>query len=340
MFGNLMNLDCCRTVALLLISLASCGHVVEQSDYLYKTDTLAMQSVVIMPSLLMPTNMFVTDSSLVVYQRRGEKLFTIYPLPLGREGFAAGFAGRGPDDFVGVDARSFKPCPGGFSVADAGGIIKTVTIGAGHIRVTEQTRISTRGDLQNGMLELEDSYVNLNMSDEEKEFVLYDKHGDAPRFVTSYPKWPIKGSGSKLFIYLKQMVPHPSGKRFAAFYAYFRKFRIVDQNGNVEHEVSVQFPDDFPMLDANAAVKYLAYASYPFATSEYIAAICCNRGTDMSPALYTELQLWDWNGKLLHRIMLDKPMSIFTIDTVTSTLFGCNENEPDCIYTADLSLYL
>lgn len=120
-------------------------------DYMSVTDSVSMQTAAIDKELLMPDRLFVAGNSLVVYQPKEEEgIFTVFPLPFDGKGCRTGHIGRGPDDFIHIDRRSFVPCESGFRVADGDGAVKTVVIDSCLTKVlteAQRSRIRLETDL-------------------------------------------------------------------------------------------------------------------------------------------------------------------------------------------------
>lgn len=150
-----------------------------------------------------------------------------------------------------------------------------------------------------------------------------------------YPEWTDAGGVPEAFVYMKNLVARPSGDRFAALYANFRKIRIFDGKGGLEKEIDVTFPEAFPEYTSDRAGRYLAYASYPFADDNLVYALCRNCKASDRPAV-TEVQVWNREGELVRRLVFDRYFDIFTIDPSTKTLFAVDSAVGDEIIVASL----
>ena len=307
-------------------------------DYMSVTDSVSMQTVAIDKELLMPDRLFVAGNNLVVYQpKEKEGIFTVFPLPFDGKGCRAGHIGRGPDDFIHIDRRSFVPCESGFRVADGDGAVKTVVIDSCLTKVSTKAQVSTASDAFNGMVELKDCYLNINLYSDEYEYLRYDKQSGKRTEICPYPEWSPDSDMMKAFIYNKYTVPHPSGDRFAAFYLYFRKIHIISQDGELLYERTLDFDGEPGAYEPASRGSYMAFNSDPVATEDYIAVPYLDRIKGRDRGGMTEIQFWSWDCELLHRLIFDKSFTTFTIDPKSNILYACPFNDPHHLYIADLS---
>lgn len=310
-------------------------------DYMPVADTVTMNRTYIDQDILMPLRIFVSDGLLVACQDKSEHLFVFFRLPLDGKGASAGYAGRGPDEFIHIDVRSIVPCSAGFMAADADGVIKRVRIDSmkRSLRVVEKMPVPVGKEIPNGLIEMEDYCLNYNLNDEIYEYVRYDKETWDRMPVCEYPGWGNNDDVElNIFRYMKNIAVHPSGSKFAACYAYYPKIRILDQSGKVEKEITI----DCSGFDKNltGGSRKLAYHSFPSAGEDYFAEIFSGESTGECRKQETELHVWSWSGDLMHRILFDRCFSLFCIDDSTGILYAMSENVPDVIYSADLSSYI
>ena len=267
-----------------------------------------------------------------------EGLFTVFPLPFDGKGYRTGHTGRGPDEFLRIDIRSIVPDGDGFWVADNGDMtVKSVKLDAGQVRVTDRKKIDSSSGF-NGMFEMEDCYINMNVFSDEYEYMVYDKQTGQSRGIIPYPDW-YKGTEewAPVSYYMNFGIPRPSGDLFAIFYAYFRKIQIADTEGRILKEVTLDFDGDISGCGPASSRKYIAFSLFPVATDDYVAVQYADRIPGRKRGDITEVQVWNWDGELLHRLIFDKGFGTFTIDPQTGILFATPFDDPQHLYTADLS---
>ncbi len=297
-----------------------------------KTDTLSFGEIHLSKELLSPTRMTVSDGRVIIYQRKGDTLFTVIPEPLSGKCYAAGIKGRGPNEFIGVDVQSIAPCGGGFVCLDSGGRVKRISVGDSSIEVADVSAFNTADCPQNGII-IPYGYITANVMNDFSEFILYRKD-EGPDYAGQYPDWVSVDNVQLPFAYMKNMIAQPSGHLFAAFYVYFRKFRIYDTDGNLVKDVDVRVPGRFPQYSPESSDPSLAYASYPSATSEEIYALCCNRKVSERGIVLPELHVFGWDGRFKRRILLDRYIDICAVDEKNGIVYGFNVDDSATLYYA------
>ena len=292
-------------------------------------DTLKMNTLVLSEELLMPTRLVASDGKLIIYQRKGEDVFIMLDISCGGNFEVIGKRGRGPNEFMSVDVQSLKPIDGGFMCMDAGGRVCKIKIADDVDVVKEQ--MSTFGHPQNGLI-LQDDFVAANLVSDEAEFVRYSRNVSEPRYFAEYPDWTDDDGQPLPFVYMKNMAAHPTRNLFAAFYAYFRKFRIFDADGCLKYDVDVRIPDEFPAYTSDASAATLAYASYPCATAKHVYALCRNSDIASMKESIPEIHVFDWNGNLQKRIIPDRHMDLFAVDEECGIVYGLDIEKANAVY--------
>jgi len=299
-----------------------------------KTDTLNFSEIRLSQELTAPTRMLVSEDKVIIYQRKGDTLFTIIPNPLSGKCYSAGLKGRGPKEFIDIDVQSLSPCDEGFVCLDSDGKVKHVFVADNHIEVTEVAEFKYSNSPLNGIMTSE-GYVSANIVNNRSEFIIY-QGDDRPLYAGEYPKWASVDNEELPFAYMKNMIAHPEENIFAAFYVYFRRLRILDSNGLLIKDIDIRFPDNFPPYSSDYFESCLAYASYPSATAERIYALCCNRKVSRRGEVLPEIHVFDWSGELKRRLMLNIHIDIFATDDKNEIIYGCDVERPGILYFAKL----
>lgn len=298
-------------------------------------DTLVLQTVKLSEELLMPTKMIASCGKVVVYQRKGDDVFVLVDITDGGKCQVIGKKGRGPDEFIGVDVQSIQPIDDGFICMDAGGKIRKVFLG--DMVKTTTARTSTYGHPQNGVF-TGNRFIAANVMDLQSEYLAYSEDSGKPQPLSEYPDWTGDAGQAMPFVYMKNMAAHPTEGMFASFYVYFRKLRILDSDGNLQHDIDVQLPDEFPTYSSDSERQYFAYASYPCATEKYIYALCFNADKKSLSTSIPEIQVWDWSGNLKRRFILDRHIDIFAVDEVRGIVYGMDIKNADVLYCQCLEI--
>jgi len=321
--------------------------VITLKDCKRKTDSISVTPVKTDLMLLNPSKINVCGDYLVVSQAKTEKVFSIFHLPLDGKGFEAGHVGRGPNEFIRPDLQSITVHGSGFSIVDMDSYAKEIRIEGDSIRIADKQLLYTNGEAPNGVIKVGDSFINTNLFVDKnpKEFVVYKKDGSR-NYICDFPTWGNEAESPimKALDYMRAVVAHPSKDMFAAFYCHYRKFRIHSLDGTLLKEVSVEFPDSpIKNVKDNGVNRFDTYTSTPCASEDRIAVLCKNRyHADKDLGDTRELQVWDWNGNLVHRTIIKAPLSLVTIDFDKGILYGIgpDENDESCIYTADVSKFI
>ena len=303
-----------------------CVKIIREAE---TTDTMSLKPIKLSKELFMPTRLIATSGKLIVYQRKGDDMLIEIDCSTSYQQRIIAKKGRASNEFVNIDVQSFKPTKGGFICMDAGGKVKNVSIDN---RITiNSEQIPTWGNPQNGII-VNSSFISANVVNDNSEYICYNKSLDSPDYFSKYPNWTECSEIPLAFLYMKNMVSHPTEDKFAAFYVNFRKVRILNLMGDLLYDVDVQVPDVFPPYSQFSEHRVLAYASYPCATNQFIYSLCLNRNVNPAINNNPEIHIWDWYGNLKKRITLDKHIDIFTVSEDDNTLYGMNVNYPDILY--------
>ena len=303
-----------------------------------ETSELVAEIVTVPVPYLVPRYMGITGNYLFVHKVREEKLFSIYSLPDLNYLGDAGIKGQGPHDFNLLDTRSFQVTSNGFKVIDANlNMLKEVEIVDGGLQVNKSKLLFSKGMVSNGFYPFgEDRYVVFTQPDSEKEFALYDERtGDLILSEGEYPHWlEIPKDMPPFLVYLKTCVSHPNGKRFAAFYGRFKRWRLFDESLNILKDIDVRVSP----YDADATLEPskqpVFYVGQPYATNKIIYVLCSNKNT--SKGGRSELQLWDWDGNPLACYTFDHKLSLMAISEEYGKIYGIDNQIEDKIYVYDL----
>ena len=273
--------------------------------------------------------MFMQGDNLVVYQCEGDTLFSIFSDPISGQYTNTGIKGRGPNEFMHVDARSLVGTNDGFLCMDVGGLKKEAVIDGDKISVLSSSMINTQRQPQNGIF-VNNGYLSMNVANENTEFILYKYKDNEPEYLCAYPEWGVKNGEMKAFTYIKHILKHPKENKVASLYANFRKIRILDINKGNTIEIDVRVPNPFRKHKPSDKENHIAYGSYPCIYNNDICALCFNG--PFSEEVLPEIHVFDWEGNLKKRILLDKYINIFVMDSANDILYGMNTNQANILY--------
>lgn len=316
---------------------------VDGSRALALTDTVRMTSVKSELPILAPGRLFTAGKHLVLYEYAGEKRFQVYDLPLTGKCFEAGMIGRGPHEFIDPDMGSMLGCDDGFYLADQDAF-KTVRIGDRSLSVVSKVPLLTEGANLNGVIKVKDKYLNPDvyamvpgsLPEGPRQFQVIGPKGVEKR-IAELPEW--NDDDDNLVRYFSSVVARPGEDVFAAFYALnFRKIRYYNLDGDLLMEVSADFPDK----SIHGSDECFSTYGRAFASKDRIVVICNNSSRmakDKTPSC-TELQIWDWKGHLIHRLIVTMRFGVYTVDFSTGLLYVASGGHEDEIFYCDISKYL
>lgn len=274
--------------------------------------------------LLNPHRIFVSGEHIVFYQAGVPKPFSLISLPINKSSRSAqcGNVGNGPGEVVSPDIRSFEVSEKGFSFFDAGGVRKEFTIVGDTLLFTGEKRLSSIAGPTNGMYPLQTGFLNINLSDLEYEFEVYRNSGEKEK-KCRYPNWEVQTQEANLTKYLKQVAVRPDGRNALVLYAFFNKCRLLDGNGDVSKEITVNAVDG--SVYNEMMHKTVFYSSYPCADNKHVVA---KYGSN-------EIHVFDWNGSLVRRIQFDHDFDNFTVDFDNNKLYAVSYSDDSHILLLD-----
>lgn len=336
-------------VILAVLSCLAACHKVDEAvvsigpgEALSVTDTVEMSRVKSTMPVLMPVRFIVTGKYLVLYQKNVDRIFQFYDLPLTGKSFSAGMIGRGPDEFINPDPGSMLGTKNGFCLADLDAY-KTVEVIDRSIKIVSKEPLITGGVPHNGVVRIGDKFLNLDVSsmittrpeDEAKQFQVIGESG-VEKHICDVPDWD--DNNANMIRYISHVVTNQERKVFAAFYCGFRKIRYYSYKGELLKEISVDFPDSSVHIEDGFYETY----TRPVASLDRIVVRCGNYNRLVQDAIpnQTELQIWDWDGRLIHRLIVPMWLELYTIDFSTGFLYAAYSEFEDEIFYSDISEYL
>ena len=339
-------------ISILFATLCSCSGSGSKSagsepDYPSITDTVRLNRLSVNDEFLKPTRLFVAQNHLVVAHTGMDHIFNAYSLPLTGEVVTGVSSGRGPKELIAPDMGSVIDGKDGFRIVDSDFRIKKIAITDEAVSVVSDAMLfmnDAKVIVQNGMTYSGGYYIFPNMSDlseGHKQYVRVDKEGNKS-LIGDYPEWGKSRGENEPFLefinYANARIGHPGGKKFAEFYARYRRMRILDNDGNVLSEAQVNYPTPADMHAQG--LTYRTYAGDPETDGKYISMALENRDVSRldSPAPdYSEVQIWNWDGELLKRLILVPRMSFTTVDFKKGMIYGIDSNDESSLFYADIS---
>jgi hypothetical protein len=297
--------------------------------------------ITVPPIILAPANMCVSEDKLIIIYQKKDTILDFFQLPECEYLFSDGIRGGGPDDFPpDFDTRFFQPEKNELEIITGYGLLKRFIIDYKNKKIVnikgKNRQINTEylGYPTNGFTILNDTLsfgFSQFIDNDGSEFVMINTETNKNLPFGTYPDWTdkmwAKEKETKPFLYLKNTATHPSGTKFAAFYGFFKRWRIYDNKTNPIRELWINVPPYSENINEDVFERMVYYNTYPRATSEYIYAVCKNRTYSDGSATDTELQVWDWNGNPVAVFTLDNKIDLFTISEKERKIYALNNDE-------------
>ncbi|MDR1129952.1 MAG: TolB-like 6-bladed beta-propeller domain-containing protein [Prevotellaceae bacterium] len=292
------------------------------------------------PVIMTPANLCISDDKLIIIYNKKDTVLDFFQLPECKYLFGAGIRGGGPDDFSpDYDSRFLHFEGNEFNIFSSDGLLKRFTVDYKSKRIytnkSKNQRLNTDhlGYPVNRFNILNDTlcFCMSQIADNEGfELVMINTKTKRNLQFSPYPDWLGKVwlKDNIPFVYVKNMTSHPSGTKFASFYAYFKRWRIYDYKTNLIREIHVEVPPYSKSVNENTSER-MAYYGYSCSTAEYIYVECRNRKVSDKPASDTEIQVWDWDGNPVAVYTLDKKISLFTISEKERKIYALTNEEED-----------
>ena len=285
------------------------------------------------PVLLAPDEVFIMNNQLWVFQPKKDTLFDVFGLPDCNYLYATGKKGQGPNDFIFPVGKTIQAEENSFTLIDVFAMKTIVLQPDSTLHTVKSEKIFEQIPI-NGFIKLNDSlfcafadcatgttsnheYQSINFSD--RKLV---KFGEYPHLTEK-----VFEGDERCQIYYKYLVANPSKSKFAAFYSFFKFFRIYSYTGDLEKGIHVNIP---PYQSDNVEnwEKRNIYYGRPVATDDYIYAPCSG----------SEIQVWDWEGNPIIQYALDKTFFAFAVSEKYKKIYlvSARETDLDKVYVFDL----
>jgi hypothetical protein len=285
------------------------------------------------PVLLAPDEVFIMNNQLWVFQSKKDTLFDVFSLPDCNYLYATGKKGQGPNDFIFPIGKTIQAEENSFTLIDVFSMKKVIVQSDSILHTFKSEKIFEQIPI-NGFIKLNDSlfcafadcatgtasnyeYQLMNLTD--RKLV---KFGEYPRLSEKQ----FEGD-ERCQIYYKYLVANPSKSKFAAFYSFFKFFRIYSYAGDLEQGVHVNIPP-YQSDNLENREERKVYYGRPVATDNYIYAPCSAN----------EIQVWDWDGHPIIQYVLDKTFFAFAVSEKYKKVYlvSAEETDLDKVYVFDL----
>jgi hypothetical protein len=308
--------------------------------------SLSHEKIATAPNLYCVGGMVLMDSVLVTVDLKADTFFQVLKLPDYKNIGSYTLKGFGPEDENTVDPFIRHISGNSFFYKNLMSVkIMNFNLKTNKMELTEKIDIPTELMELWHIFKLGDSIIGCNLGNETaKEFVGFNaKTKEKFDFGDDYPDIGEKIEGYyKNMIFAKTSIIKPDGSAFASVYDKFPILRIYSKEGELKKEVRYVNNQSSPhaLTETNPSEESLKNIMQNYrkikSSNRYIYALYIGKTMkDVSIGLEdfsNEIHVWDWCGKPIAKILLDKKIFSFDVDPMDRYLICASLNSLDELY--------
>ena len=301
---------------------ASCGKSIDYAQFAKgEPEPIKFEKIKLDSQMLYSDNIFVVDNYLVNLNSKNPKgLFELYSLPDVKFVGAAGYKGRGPQEFVFINTNGTNPAYRGLNVTESNTYSRVELYqseGSVKLRKSDHTTFPSKHAIANSLLMVSDSTAVMYINNEDDvEFYMHNRKSGSMRPISSYPKELVAQNPTSEAcnsVFMNDLVFNPSTRKFAAIYSQLPMVRVFDNSGNLESTSLLDNWEEqrfeisgYEVKTSSSCQYYLASA----ANSNYICALYLGKfpaemeNMSMEDARL-EIHVWNWAGELVATYLPD-----------------------------------
>ena len=300
----------------LIMLVASCGKSIDYAQYAKgEPEPIKFEKIKLDSQMLYSDNIFVVDNYLVNLNSKNPKgLFELYSLPNMKFVGAAGYKGRGPQEFVFINTNGTTPAYRGLNVTESNTYSQVefyLSEGSVKLRKNDHTTFPSKHAIANSLLMVSDSTAVMYINNEDDvEFYMHNRKSGSMRPISSYPKELVAQNPTSEAcnsVFMNDLVINPSNGKFAAIYSQLPMVRVFDNSGNLETTSLLDNWEQQRFEISGDEVKTSSSCQYYLASaanSNYICALYLGKflaemeNMSMEDARL-EIHVWNWAGELV-----------------------------------------
>lgn len=300
----------------LIMLVASCGKSIDYAQFAKgEPEPIKFEKIKLDSQMLYSDNIFVVDNYLVNLNSKNPKgLFELYTLPNMKFVGAAGYKGRGPQEFVFINTNGTNPAYRGLNVTESNTYSQVEfyqSEGSVKLRKNDHTTFPSKHAIANSLLMLSDSTTVMYINNEDDvEFYMHNRKSGSMRPISSYPKELVAQNPTSEAcnsVFMNDLVINPSNGKFAAIYSQLPMVRVFDNSGNLESTSLLDNWEQQRFEISGDEVKTSSSCQYYLASaanSNYICALYLGKfpaemeNMSMEDARL-EIHVWNWAGELV-----------------------------------------
>ena len=300
----------------LIMLVASCGKSIDYAQYAKgEPEPIKFEKIKLDSQMLYSDNIFVVDNYLVNLNSKNPKgLFELYTLPNMKFVGAAGYKGRGPQEFVFINTNGTNPAYRGLNVTESNTYSQVefyLSEGSVKLRKNDHTTFPSKHAIANSLLMVSDSTAVMYINNEDDvEFYMHNRKSGSMRPISSYPKELVAQNPTSEAcnsVFMNDLVINPSNGKFAAIYSQLPMVRVFDNSGKLETTSLLDNWEQQRFEISGNEVKTSSSCQYYLASaanSNYICALYLGKflaemeNMSMEDARM-EIHVWNWAGELV-----------------------------------------
>ena len=300
----------------LIMLVASCGKSIDYAQFAKgEPEPIKFEKIKLDSQMLYSDNIFVVDNYLVNLNSKNPKgLFELYTLPNMKFVGAAGYKGRGPQEFVFINTNGTNPAYRGLNVTESNTYSQVefyLSEGSVKLRKNDHTTFPSKHAIANSLLMVSDSTAVMYINNEDDvEFYMHNRKSGSMRPISSYPKELVAQNPTSEAcnsVFMNDLVINPSNGKFAAIYSQLPMVRVFDNSGKLETTSLLDNWEQQRFEISGDEVKTSSSCQYYLASaanSNYICALYLGKfpaemeQMSMEDARM-EIHVWNWAGELV-----------------------------------------
>ena len=286
--------------------------------------------------ILYPQGIHYFNGHIILVEQKNDPVLSFWSADSLTYEFSAAHKGGGPNEVKYVDSDYFDRTDSAFFILDSD-VEKEVRIKDRAISVESRVPILVP-DAVNRLVRIDSSrYVMCGLNGGSKEHILYETGGSYQEFG-DYPDMPCPPE--KQFILFYKFIAHrPGSEVIYDFYLYVNRIRKYDLSGNLLEEIALSnIPERTVSIERLREGAIMPYFSDVISCKDFMAVLYYENVTNRQVNSFQaspELQLWDWNGKLIKRYRFDRNFDKYTISD-DGIIYAKDSDSPYTVYTYDL----
>lgn len=311
-------------------------------------DSLNAETLKLKEFIFKPKKLLTIGDKLVVYDDVEENFFKVFDLDKLEFLFKWGKYGNGPDEFQFIDANCMRGTNDCIEFLD-NSIFKKYGVGPNNnFELKDQFDLKFLGiqDI-NRLCKLNENLFIVAHFDEQmepdKEHVLFSRNLQAPlkKFGQIPPtRREFSGYVQRDNFFIKFPVANANKEILMIFYRNVNLIKVYDFNGNLKKEIIVNDSNTSTEDDALDSNSGKIYFVEPFATDKYVYVLMINKieGEIFNnfDTFIPEIQVWNWDGELKSRLLLNKPIITFAVSESLKKIYAIDLDGGESIFTFNL----